>query len=238
MLKKFQPYIESSGVSIRGILHIGANDCEEREEYIQAGLTDEQLVFIDPLGDLLEYAVKEHATLQALPVCLYSSRCQRPFYLTSNPQCCSLYPLSELHQEIFKDVSIESEVTVECFDLDSLLRENIKTQYNTLIINVNGAEIEVLKGAQGMLKNHIDFIIVTSFNIPLLTGAPLSRDCEKWMETQGFFAIIQDKLNEGTSQVLYAKQSVALQAAMKHMDKTQIPQDSVLTEIFEDTTKQ
>jgi hypothetical protein len=49
-------YLKRINLNITGILHIGAHDCEELNDYIKHGVDDNNIVWIDAMKEKVELA--------------------------------------------------------------------------------------------------------------------------------------------------------------------------------------
>jgi FkbM family methyltransferase len=90
--------------------------------------------------------------------------------------------------------------------LDHFLKERINNFENVFLkIDVQGFELEVLKGAEGILKNVKAIQLEMSF-VPLYVDGPLYSDILFWIERNGFevYSIIPGFRNLESGQLLQA----------------------------------
>jgi len=160
------------GVSMRGVLHVGAHYGLELESYIAAGF--EAIVFVEPSPLVLDH-LRAHVrhwnewfeVLEArwgLPrrprieiiECAASNRNgTAEMYLTE------LEMLSSLNAPIEPWMRVQSRVSVECAPIDALLAEHgwSVADFSLLNIDVQGHEVEALDGAAALLRA-VDAVLV------------------------------------------------------------------------------
>ena len=145
---------------ITGVVHVGANTGQEIKLYAQYGLS---VVWIEPIPDVFE---KLQSNLKGVPgqVALQGLVTDRDnaeyhFHLASNNGASSSILDLNLHQDIWPDISFEKTIELHSKTLSSLLKENNVTlsDYDMLIIDTQGSELLVLKGAIPIL-HHFRYI--------------------------------------------------------------------------------
>ncbi len=136
---------------------------------------------------------------------LWSENCMRTLYIPVGTDAgSSLYPqdyeyVREHYDEIkefgdpsgastwFKRSAIRREVQIACRRLDDVLAEIDEGEtYNVMKIDVQGAEHECLRGAEGFLRRHCLCVHVETSTIPLFKGAKLQDEVIAYMDELGF----------------------------------------------------
>jgi FkbM family methyltransferase len=159
MLISFKESIQKYDMHVRGIIHVGAHRGQEYSDYAAAGIKD--VVFIEPCSKAFEAL---QLTFGGVPgVTLINSACGAEFavanmYVEQANQGMSnslLRPAKHLQQ--YPSIQFTETEEVEVHPLDELVPDASK--YNMLVADVQGFELEVLKGATNTLKN-IDYILL------------------------------------------------------------------------------
>lgn len=162
MLINFQQSLQKYNMHVRGIIHVGAHYGQEYKDYAAAGITD--IVFIEPCSKAFKVL---HDTFGQTPgVTLINSACGAEFSIaTMNVEQANQGMSNSLlkpakHLEQYPSIQFNDTEEVEVHPLDELLSSfdhNIHGRYNLLVMDVQGYELEVLKGAT-LTLSQIDYI--------------------------------------------------------------------------------
>ena len=142
-------------MNINGIIHIGAHYGEEIVDYINEGI--QNVILFEPLSDnfdiLHENSQNLNANIEAYQVALGSEPGEATMYVSDNEKQSSSILKPKVHLSHHPDVKFPSKEEVEVHLLDEYDCHN----YNFLNMDVQGYELEVLKGGSETLKN-IDYV--------------------------------------------------------------------------------
>ena len=139
-----------------GIIHIGANEGQERDLYASLGLP---VIWIEPLPDVFK-------ALRTNISCYPNQRAFRylitdengkiyDFHVASNRGASSsIFDLAR-HVEIWPEVSYTQTLKLDSVTLPTFLkRENIEIDsYNALVLDTQGSELLILRSASSALRN-------------------------------------------------------------------------------------
>lgn len=178
------PFLDES----RGLIHIGAHYGEERLEYAKRNI---RVLWIE--------ANPEHipilkANLRGVPMqsCMQSllgskSCSNRKFFVANNDGASSsIYPFQE-HSLIWPDLKMTSSKTLRQFTLPEALAGSSKRieDYDTLIMDVQGAELEILKGIPN-LEQRFKRIQLETSDFPLYQGAAIQSEIDSFLQYSGY----------------------------------------------------
>ena len=143
-------------LEIQGLIHIGAHYGQEYEIYQKLNIVN--LVFFEPLTknfEILKSHVGENVKLfhKALG---NENKIIKMYVESGNNGMSSSVLQPKKHLEQYPEIIFEREEIVEMVRLDDILED--KQNYNFLTIDVQGYELEVLKGSRETLKN-INYIL-------------------------------------------------------------------------------
>jgi FkbM family methyltransferase len=151
-----------------GIVQVGASWGQEVSDFHRAGVP--HAIFIEPLPDayaqLAQHtsrASSNYLAVQAL--CGAEDGANVLFHVASNAgMSSSILPPAD-HTSLYPDVVFKETITLQTRKLDSLLQElrskakvSHAANFNTLFLDTQGTEMQVLLGAQRMLRDHITAI--------------------------------------------------------------------------------
>lgn len=174
MLIKLHDLITNFNLKINGVIHIGAHYGEEYQDYISEGIVNHK--FIEPLKFNFDVLCKNVPNKDCINVALGATSKDIEMYVetANNGQSCSiLEPVIHLFQ--YPHIKFETKQSVKMVTLDSL---NFK-DYNFINMDVQGYELEVLKGGLNTLKR-IDYIYCE------VNRAEVYKDCAKVEQLDSF----------------------------------------------------
>jgi len=155
MIISFSDIVKKYNMNINGIIHIGAHYGEEIVDYINEGI--QNVILFEPLSDNFDILYKNsknlNANIEAYQVALGSKFGESTMYVSDNEKQSSSILKPKVHLSHHPDVKFLSKEKVEVHLLDEYDCHN----YNFLNMDVQGYELEVLKGGSETLK-HIDYV--------------------------------------------------------------------------------
>ena len=166
------------GVRRGRILHIGANTGQEYDLYRSLGFNNNvwvemDLNLIDGLkghckGDLvLHYAI---GSIERIIEQYYSS--------SNNNESASLLKPKK-HLDKYKDIEFdEYKISISQLRMDVLISKHINQLPNILVLDIQGNELEALKGL-GIYKNTFDIIITEAYTEELYEGCGMLEDIKQ-----------------------------------------------------------
>lgn len=146
--------------------------------------------------DEVEYArlTKEKINGRYFNCALSDTETERPLYLTKVRGCSSLYEPNMVFLRQFPGsdwLEVEKVVTIKTHTLDSVFQKEATTTCDFIKIDVQGAELDVLKGGLKSLKNHVLGMEIEVEFQPLYKDQPLFPDIDVFVRSQ-FGLEIQD----------------------------------------------
>ena len=141
-------------------------------------------IFVEP--DQRSFLELKNRGLEVVDKALWSETTQKEFYLTKKLQTSSMYVPSRAYLDLFpnsKRYDIVKTTKVEVTELDNLV--DIHNQPHFLKLDIQGSELEVLKGSVKTLKNVLGLEAEVNFK-EIYEKIPLANDVEKFLYSQGF----------------------------------------------------
>jgi FkbM family methyltransferase len=161
-------------VKPRGVIHIGANTCQELPLYLEHGI--ENRLWIEPNKDLY-FPIGETIVHVAISEYCGSSDF---YYASNNGESSSILP-PILHNEMYKGIAFDKvNYSVPTYTIGQILNEQIinTTCLNYLVLDIQGAELKALKGLNKYF-NHFDVIITEAYTEELYLGCGKLHEIEE-----------------------------------------------------------
>jgi FkbM family methyltransferase len=182
---------EKNSVRPKGIIHIGAHEGSELNTYLEMGVKN--ILFIEANPEVFEKLYKnvgEYPGVKALNYAISNKNDFLTLHVTTNDQSSSLLKLKR-HLDLYPDITEEKQVKVPSRKLDSLIEELIITpeDYNLLVIDIQGAELLALEGAENTLK-FIDAIQLEVNFEELYENCALAWQVDEFLMKHGFIRIV------------------------------------------------
>ncbi len=155
MLISFTEIKKKYNMNISGIIHVGGHFGEEILEYVQNQI--QNIVIFEPSESnfkILEENVSQlNANISGYQVALGSTEGIMEMYISSNNGLSSSLLKPKKHLTQYSDITFNQKEFVEVKTLDSYSF----SEYNFINMDVQGYELEVLKGGSETLK-HVDYV--------------------------------------------------------------------------------
>lgn len=153
MLLDFHNLIRKHRIKIKGVVHAGAHYGEEYQDYARY---TRNIVFIEPAKDAIQALKQKFPYIKLYECALGAEEAELNLYIEKHNKGQSnslLKPVKHLEQ--YPEIIFEETETVKVNKLDNLAFD--RNLYNFLAMDIQGYELEALKGATWTL-GHIDYI--------------------------------------------------------------------------------
>jgi FkbM family methyltransferase len=155
MLIQFRDIFKKYGMNIKGIIHVGGHYGEEIVDYLNCGIQD--IVIFEPISenfDRLKSNVENlNANISGFQVALGSEERETEMFVSSNGALSSSILKPKKHLTQYTDITFNQKEIVDVKTLDSYGYDG----YNFINMDVQGYELEVLKGAKKTLE-YVDYV--------------------------------------------------------------------------------
>lgn len=175
--------IKKYNITIKGVIHIGSHYGQENNLYNSIDIKNR--IFFEPLNSnfsVLEKNIEPKHTLVKKALGNENKKVSMYVEKQNSGQSSSMLK-PKLHLMQFPDIVFDSTEVVEMIRLDSF--EKDLTDYNFIVIDVQGYELEVLKGAEKTLQN-IDYIMSEINRDELYENCARIEQLIEFLSTYGF----------------------------------------------------
>lgn len=167
------------GGKIRGVVHVGANDGEEIEGYF--GLGAGSVLAFEPLKSAYERLMEQWGLdyrVLALPLGLASVNSRSVLFVSGGDGKGSTF-LKEVNSPYtFPSTEIALVRRFDFLPIDV-------SQFNTLVVDVQGMELDVLAGF-GVFLYEFDFLNIECSRVQLYEGEASALEVIDFLSTKGF----------------------------------------------------
>jgi FkbM family methyltransferase len=183
MLINFTNLRRKYNMNVKGVVHIGAHYGEEIQEYVDNGI--QKITVFEPLSKNFEVLAERlqnvNADIQGYQVALGSQKGTATMYLSSNEAQSSSILKPKEHLDHHPDVSFDGTEEVEV----SVLDEYDLGDANFINMDVQGYELEVLKGGKETLNN-VDYVYCEVNRGEMYENNAMIGDIDEYLGGYGF----------------------------------------------------
>lgn len=178
MLINLSDIITKHRVDIRGIIHVGAHYGQEHQEYLNQGV--ENIVYVEPCREAFQkLSALSTNNINLFNTALADYEGEAEMFTESHNKGQSNSLLKPgTHTKHHPLIRFNDTEKVKVTTLDSLPIS--RTLYNFLNIDVQGAELMVLRGGRDTLKG-IDYIYTEVNREPVYEGCPMIEELDAFL---------------------------------------------------------
>jgi FkbM family methyltransferase len=179
--------IELFKINVRGIIHIGAHECEELKDYIKSGVPFENIYWIDALQSKVDLMKRRIPSIQIYQSVISDVDNEEvTFYITNNHQSSSIFEFGT-HKTHHPWVVVTKTEKVKTTRMDTLMdRCGIDIdRVNFINLDIQGAELKALKGMESHLDK-IDYIYTEINTEDVYKGCCKISELDEFLEKYGF----------------------------------------------------
>lgn len=185
----------------KGILHIGAHKCEEKDLYNSIGIHDENVLWIEANKDLVD--VSKPNMINA--VISNIDNIEVEFKITNNGESSSILNL-KTHLQEHPGIHVIEKRKMKTITLNTLfMQNNIQyDRYDFINLDIQGAELLALKGAVSILP-HINAIYTEVNEKELYENCGLLPELDSFLRLYNFRRVALSMTHHGWGDALYIK---------------------------------
>jgi len=199
MSSKFKYWVEKYKIPSGPLIHVGAHLVQERDEY--SDLNFSPVLWFEAIPEVAEKAqkiLKNYPGQELLNYPLWSSAgVTKKFYFAghegSSSSLLEPYLISASHPEVVKTDEISVVTSTLDFELDKLEKQ---IRFSILVLDVQGAEIDVINGGKNTMKD-IDYIISEISQIELYRAMSMIEELTEILNEYDF-TFVASEINRAT----------------------------------------
>ena len=169
-----------------GVIHVGAHEGEELDVYRKAGVPLDRILWVEAIPGVAEALCRSLPPGSKVEACVVSDvRGPVTFNVTNNVMSSSMLPLGT-HVVHHPDVVYVRSMTLESRTLPDVLERggHDPSDYDTLVLDIQGAELRALRGMGDMLDGFRH--VITEINLDeTYSGGALFYQIVHFLEDAG-----------------------------------------------------
>ena len=199
-------YLKQINLNITGILHIGAHECEELNDYLRNGISDDNIIWIDAIKEKVELA-KTKNIKNIYNEAISNKEEEVIFNITNNGQSSSILEL-DTHKIHHPQIHVVEKRNIKTITLETFFKNNSisPTKYNFWNLDIQGAELMALKGAGDILDN-ADVLYLEVNTEHLYKDCSLLNELEEFLHSKNFHRVAIQMTAANWGDALYIRKT-------------------------------
>jgi len=196
--------LRSKNINVSGILHVGAHKCEELSSYMNEGIEDTNIAWIDAQAELVE-EMKQKGIKNIHAHCILDVETTVPFWKTTNGESSSVLEFNT-HSIHHPHVQVCGQESVETITLKHFLdRYPEYSKFNFWNLDIQGVELRALKSAEEYINN-VNAIYTEVNTEEVYENCDQMDDITEFLKSKGFRLAAQNIYKEyGWGDALYIR---------------------------------
>ena len=195
-------------INLRGVLHIGAHNCEEIPFYLDTlKLNLNNIVWIDAIPNKVHAATEERQIPNVYHAVITDKDDEEVvFNISNNGQSSSILEFGT-HTQEHPNIVYNNKLHLKSITIDSFFERNgiDGSIYNFWNFDIQGAELMALKGATNYLQ-YVDAIYLEVNEKELYIGCGLIGDIDAFLAEHHFHRVLTKMTSHGWGDALYMRE--------------------------------
>jgi FkbM family methyltransferase len=185
--------------NVSGVIHVGANWGQERQFYRLMGV---DVVWVEPIREVYDKLVTNIADYErqrAINALITDKDGEEyEFKIANNNGASSSILDMDAHATLFPDIQYVEKRKLKSVTLQTLMKREAlsPTDYQALVVDTEGAELMVFKGA-GPLLRKFHYIKAEAADFSIRAGAPSTDELDEFLAQNGFSMLMKRAVCEG-----------------------------------------
>jgi FkbM family methyltransferase len=188
----------------RGVLHIGAHECEELNDYMQSGINPNDIIWIDAIQEKVSQMTAD-GVLNVYCAALDKLEQVVKFHITNNGQSSSLLDFGT-HKDSYPDIQVVESREVKTQTLKNFIESNSINieKCNFWNLDIQGKELDVLQSGKEYLI-YADAIYCEINTQEVYRGCSTLDKLDEFLLDNGFIRVKISMTDNGWGDALYLR---------------------------------
>jgi FkbM family methyltransferase len=182
MLIPFVELVEKYNIQFKGILHVGAHECEEIHDY-EKYISRNNVLWVEAMKDKVEFCKVKYPEINIEQAVISDKIEKVTFNVTNNGQSSSILDFG-LHSQFHPEVVFIDSIEMETKLLKDIIC-NYDIDYNFLNLDIQGVELRALKSMEEYLSK-IDYIYTEVNSDYVYKDCNLVTELDDYLKKFGF----------------------------------------------------
>lgn len=202
---KVREWLNTARIHVKGVLHIGAHDCEELPFYLSLGIQPTDVIWIDALYHKVAECQRKGIPNVYQGLLTDVDNELKTFYVANNMQSSSIFPFGT-HAQHHDWVHYTDSIVLKTSRLDTFMKEKSldASHYNFWNLDIQGAELLALRGASESLQ-WPEAIYIEVNTEEVYKGCGLRNEIDDLLARKGFIRVETNMTNAGWGDALYLR---------------------------------
>lgn len=194
------------GITVRGVFHVGAHNCEESGFYESFGLKADDVIWVDAMESKVTEAKAKGIPHVYQAVITDQDDQEVQFNVANNVQSSSVLEFGT-HAKEYPGITFTSHIPLNTVTVDTFFARHPELdpiKCNFWNFDIQGAELMALKGSTNALQ-HVDAIYLEVNTRELYKGCALLPDIDAFASQYGFKRVSSKIMPQGWGDAMYVR---------------------------------
>jgi FkbM family methyltransferase len=150
MLIPLHDLVQKYKIQFKGILHVGAHECEELSDYLRY-VNINKILWVEAIPEKVALCRQNHPDIRIETAIVSNVVENVRFHISSNGQSSSMLDLG-LHSHYYPEITYTHDFESETKCLRDVLRPYDDIEFNFVNLDIQGAELKALQGMEEYLS--------------------------------------------------------------------------------------
>ena len=192
------------GIFPKGVIHVGANFCNERGYYHAVGCDDSKVVWVEAIPEICARCKQFFPQAVILNEAVSESEVDVEFMISSNNgESSSIFGFKD-HAEIYPTVKEAGHIKMRTISLPNMIKKyNLDIdKYDFLVMDIQGAEMHALRGMGEYIKS-FKFLVLEVSIFELYKGQGSFNEILEFLKQYGFSLVDLEMNGQGWGDALF-----------------------------------